>query len=214
MNICIHRHTQRAVYFLNLHFSANIKHFCDICKLFKLCSSYLCYEFIKLAWASCLYHIHYGAVIATPQPGWPDLLSYSTSCRTCQKGFCIGVSWKDKACSPLSSVAFSKHQPASLSPPPPPLNSLCFFSSSLFLCSNELANKYIKKHAINILLVFYPLWHTQKPHTHTHTHKNTHTEAKPGHEKVAGRVPVGGDHMSRRCISVGSPSALCQTTIT
>lgn len=53
------------------------------------------------------------SVRVQPQPGWPDLLSYFMSCRTCQKGFCIGVSWKDKASSPLSSVASVKRQLAS-----------------------------------------------------------------------------------------------------
>lgn len=42
--------------------------------------------------------------------------------RLCQKGFCIGVSWKDKAWSCLSFVTFSKHQPAFSIPLPENLN--------------------------------------------------------------------------------------------
>lgn len=107
------------------------------------------------------------------------------SCRMCQNGFCIGVSWKDKACSPLSSVAFSKHQPPSLSLsplcPPLPSLSLCFFSSFLFLCSNGLSNTFQNSHYKYSLWV-YPLWHV---HTPAHTHKT-------GHEKVAERGPDGG----------------------
>lgn len=77
-----------------------------------------------------------------PQPGWPDLLSYSMSCRTCQKGFCIGVSWKDKASSPLSSVASVKRQLAShlllaYPPHPPSAPSLPL----LFLQSSPLFQK-------------------------------------------------------------------------
>lgn len=127
------------------------------------------------------------------------------SCRTCQKGFCIGVSWKDKACSPLSSVASSKHQPA---PPPPTAPSLPVFPFpfSFSVPMTYQTNIILKTLFANILLLCISLL------THTHT-KRTHAQ-KLGHEKVAERGRNGGDHMSRRCISVGSPSALCQTTIT
>lgn len=92
-----------------------------------------------------------GEVNVTPRLSWPDLLSYSVSCRMCQKRFCIGVCCKDKAWSPLSSVAFSKHQPASPplpyththNPhppiPPPPKSPYSSVSSPLFspVCSTS-----------------------------------------------------------------------------
>lgn len=148
-------------------------------KVFKLLS----FIFLSVVWVhqdtmwfSSILHLLW-AVTSTPQPGWPDLLSYSTSCRTCQKGFCIGVSWKDKACSLLSSVAFSKRQPASLSlsppsAPPPPLVPVFLFQFSVPM--NYQTN--VKIHTINILFcVCIPSdTYAQK---HRPPHPPTHTEA-------------------------------------
>lgn len=202
---CMHKHAKIACQQINSTFAAQgLK----VYKVFRLSYSPLHYVFTTIPCGALPYRICYGALTATPQPGWPDLLSYSMSCRTCQKGFCIGVSWKDKACSPLSSVAFSKHQPASLSLTPlcTPLAPCVSFPVLCFCVPMSYQTNIKKSHAINILLVCVPSdTYTHKSHTHTPEARTWES----GWER-----PWWGDHMSRRCISVGSPSALCQTTIT
>lgn len=114
-----------------------------------------------------------------------------------------------------------KTKPAALSPlslpvsinwqPPPHTHTAPSLPVFIFLFSFSVPVTYqtnimLKTLFANVLQL------CMSPLTHTHT-KRTHAQ-KLGYEKVAERGRNGGDHMSRRCISVGSPSALCQTTIT
>lgn len=122
-----------------------------------------------------------------------------------RKDSVLGSAGKTKpaALSPLS-LPVSINQP----PPPPTAPSLPVFPFpfSFSVPMTYQTNIILKTLFANVLLLCISLL------THTHT-KRTHAQ-KLGHEKVAERGRNGGDHMSRRCISVGSPSALCQTTIT
>lgn len=129
------------------------------------------------------------------------------SCRTCQKGFCIGVSWKDKACSPLSSVAFSKHQPASLSSTPVshthtpvPLNPSV--SSLLFPFSDELPMKYKNAH--------YKYSSSRYVQLCVYTHKRTVMHRSQDMGKWLGEALKGGGgpYVQTLYISRLTPSAL------
>lgn len=157
------KHKHKAACYLMFHFITNISLFHEFWE-HKTSSNLLSF----VSWI--LPSICSGEVTATPKPSWPDLLSYSVSCRMCQKRFCIGVSCKDKAWSPLSSVAFSKHQPASFSPSPPnapPSPYPYFFSIIVSSLLNKLTNT--ETLTINILSVCIP----SDIFAHTHTEART-----------------------------------------
>lgn len=128
-----------------------------------------------------------------------------------RKDSVLGSAGKTKpaALSPLS-LSVSINQPLSPAPPshthtPVPLNPSV--SSLLFPFSDELPMKYKNAH--------YKYSSSRYVQLCVYTHKRTVMHRSQDMGKWLGEaLKGGGDHMSRRCISVGSPPVLCQTTIT